>query len=53
MIDEKSRMMASQKKELKDRQDVIPAKAGIQKYQMVTKHWTPAPVPDPIRDSPG
>ena len=29
-------------KSRKSATDVIPAKAGIQKYQMVTKHWTPA-----------
>jgi hypothetical protein len=26
--------------------DVIPAKAGIQEHQPITKHWTPAPAPD-------
>jgi hypothetical protein len=29
-------------KSRKTTNDVIPAKAGIQKYQLVTKHWTPA-----------
>ena len=34
--------------------NVIPAKAGIQKYiELLQYHWTPVPVPDLIRDSPG
>jgi parvulin-like peptidyl-prolyl isomerase len=33
-------------KSRKSTTNVMPAKAGIQKYQIVQKYWTPAPAPD-------